>query len=343
MIKDLKTNTIVDIPLVVLSATARETKSGKPYLVLELYDGVDKIVGNYWDWTSGKIPEKSAILDVHAQVTEWQGAKQLNVKSLSVNNEFQLSDFEPRCEFDIKELYCEAYSLLSEIRDDTLRTLSLACLEQMQHKWLTAPAAKGVHHAFVGGMLVHSLSVAKIAKAIAETIPEANTELCIVGGFLHDIGKLFSYKMTGLTIDMTSEGMLYEHLFIGAEFIGNFAEAVLQKSEDPYERYKVEMLRHIIVSHHGRSEYGAIVSPQSIEAHIVHSADDVDAKSRQVIEASNKLGNVKWTERVYGLGNTSQLTVQYVQEIMADRADMPFPTEEADFGENESDEELPFK
>lgn len=310
-IKDLVVNSTAEITLVVISAMSRETKSKKPYLYLELFDGTDTIQGNYWDWTSGKIPENNAILDVKCQVTEYLGTKQLNIKALSVNTSKHLSEFEPKSDIDLPTAYKDAYAMASNIKDDFLRCITLEVLEQLSTRWLEIPGAKGVHHAFVGGTLVHSLSVAKIAGAISRQIPESNDELCIVGGLLHDIGKLFTYKIDGVTINMTDEGMLYDHTFMGAEFIGNFAENI-----QPYSAEKLEILRHIILSHHGMLEYGAAVPPMCIEAHIVNHADGVDAATQQIIEASRKVPNSKWTERIYTLANRAQLTPDYIKDVM---------------------------
>lgn len=315
-IKDLAVGAIVTIPLVVISATARETKAKKPYLQLELYDGTDTIQGNYWDWTSGNIPDKNTILDVSGQVSEYMGVKQLNIKKLIVNTEKHLSEFEPSSGVDMAEVYKEAYALASDIRDDFLRSLTLAILEQLRNAWLTVPGAKGVHHAFVGGTLVHSLSVAKIAKAVSSQIPDSNDELCFVGGLLHDLGKLFTYELDGIIIDMTSEGKLFDHTFMGAEFISNFVDNN-KLAKDQLDELKCQILRHIILAHHGSLEHGAAVPPMCIEAHIVHCADGADASTQQVIEQSRKLGKTMWTDRIWGLSNRPQLTAQYVQEVFS--------------------------
>lgn len=320
-IKDMQVNANIETALVVMSATARETKAKKPYLQLELYDGTNTIMGNYWDWSSGKIPEKNTILDVVAQVTEYMGAKQLNIKKLNTNTELHLSEFEPSSGVDMSEVYKQAYSCASNVTDNFLRDLALGILEQLRDRWLTVPGAKGVHHAFVGGTLVHSLSVARIACAISKLIPESNDDLCFVGGMLHDLGKLFTYRLNGIAIDMTDEGMLYDHTFMGAEFIGNFAEQFVKESED---LTKLMILRHIILSHHGLLEYGAAVPPMCIEAHIVHSADSVDASVQQVIEQSRKLEEVKWTDRIYTLGNKPHLTAQYMKELFVPDDYPPF-------------------
>ena len=204
---------------------------------------------------------------------------------------------------------------MSEVKDDTLREIALAALQELQELWITVPGAKQVHHAYVGGTLVHSYSVAKLAGAMANAVC-ANWDLAVVGGMLHDIGKLFTYKVNGVSIDMTSNGMLYEHIFMGAEFIGNFAETHVDV-EDPYVYAKVRLLRHIILSHHGGLEYGSPVTPQCIEAYIVHHADNLDATIEQIRTAGEKAGESRWSDRIYTLNNRPHLTPLYVNEAFA--------------------------
>ena len=308
------------ITLVVKSATPRETRAKKPYLVLELYDGVDTITGNYWDWVSGNMPDANSILDVTANVTEWQGKKQLTITSLRNNTTRHLAEFMPSNGMDIGKVYNQAYEMAGNVHDDTLRSLALGVLEALQDSWLKVPGAKGVHHAYVGGNLVHSYSVAKIAKAIAEQIPEANVDLCVVGGLLHDIGKLFTYRLNGIVIDSTDDGNLYDHIFMGAEFIGNFADTIVD-TDEYYNMKKLQLLRHIILSHHGCLEFGSPVTPQCIEAFIVNHADGIDASIEQIRTAARKVpSDLKWTERIYTLHNTAHLTPDYVKTIMDDHS-----------------------
>lgn len=317
-IKDLEVNQIVTITCVVKSATARETKNKKPYLNLEFYDGIDTIMGNYWDWTSGNIPAVNTILDVSAQVTEWQGAKQLNVKKLVVNTEKHICDFAPDSGYNIADVYKQAYECTLNVKDDILRDLALSVLDALQKKWLTTPGAVNVHHAFVGGTLVHSLSVARIACAISKLIPGSNDDLCFVGGLLHDIGKLFTYTLDGVKISLTDEGQLFDHTFIGANFISNFAEELFDpRLEDTRVQTKLWLLTHIILSHHGKLEYGAAVPPMCLEAVIVHNADELDASAQQIIENSNKLGNRVWTDRIYTMSNKPCLTTQFVSRVFS--------------------------
>ncbi len=312
-IKDLELNQLCEIDLVVKSATARETRAKKPYLAIEFFDGTDTINGNYWDWSTGNIPPVNAILTVKAQVSEWQGIKQLNVKSMATCTTKVLADFAPASGDDLAATYQAAYSLMSEVTDETLRCLALGILEDLRPLWLTVPGAVSVHHNYMGGTLIHSYSTAKIAGALAKQIPEANYDLCLVGGMLHDLGKLFAYTINGVSIDMTANGKLYEHSFIGAEFVGNYAESHVDV-DIPHIYAKVRLLRHIILSHHGKLEYGAAITPQCIEAYIVSCADGIDATTEQIRVAGNKAGDTMWTDKIYTLNNRPHITPYYVHE-----------------------------
>lgn len=314
-IKDLAVGQKYTVPLVVISATARETKTKKAYLAIEFFDGTDSINGNYWDWPGVNIPNKNAILDVTAQVTEWQNMKQLNIKGMTTNTSLHISGFMPSSNNDIADVYKEAYAMVSEVNDDFLRSLTLDILENLQEQWLVAPSAVSVHHAYVAGNLIHSVEVARYASAIAALTPGANKDLALVGGLLHDVGKLFGYKINGIVCELTDEGKLYEHTFIGANYISNYANEYFNTYTNWLE--KCEMLKHIILSHHGVLEYGAAVPPASIEAHIVHHADALSAITEQVQVASSKQGANKFTDRIWPLENRPHLNVQYVKEVLA--------------------------
>lgn len=316
---ELEENKSYTVALLVKAVTPRETKQKKPYLSIEFYDGMTSIMGNYWDWGGTKIPETNAILNVEAQVTSWQGTKQLNVKSLSTNTELHLADFLPSAGLDVREVYKEAYCLMSDIDDSFLRQLCLAILEETQERWLVAPAAIAVHHAYVAGTMIHCLSTAKLARVMAIATAGANVAMATAGGFLHDVGKLFGYDINGIVCEMTDEGMLYEHSFIGAEFVGNFAEEH-GMADEMYNEAKLQMLRHIILSHHGSLEHGATITPVSMEAHIVHHADAVDSAAESIRAASAKISNSKFSEKIWALNNRPHLTTDYVQAVMGGSA-----------------------
>ncbi len=316
-ISELTLNDICTVPLVVISATARKTKSQKDYLQLTLSDGTDTISGNYWDWKGKVIPDKGTILNVFAQITEWAGAKQLNISSISKNEDLPATDFMPSSGLDLSTIYKDFYEIASNIPDDFYRPLCQGILEDLSSQWLTAPGAMSMHHAYAGGTMIHSLSVTRLAMAMARDIPECNISLATAGAMLHDLGKLFGYEIDGLVCTMTDEGKLYEHLFIGAEFVGNHAINLGLMKTDRADA-KIELLRHIILSHHGTPEHGAVINPVLLEAYVVHHADKLDATVEMLNEASKKVSKAKWTEKIYPLNNKPHITPEYVNAVLSE-------------------------
>lgn len=310
---------MIDTTLVVTSATARKTKAGKPFLVIDFFDGMEHIVGNYWDWGGTNIPSNNAVLNVKAQVTEYLGAKQLNVKSITTNSEVLLAEFAPKSDISIDDAFKKCWELASDINNDLLRQLTWTVLEEQQNSWLHAPGAKSVHHAYIGGTLVHSASVATIAKAIASEIPEANIDLVVAGAILHDVGKLFTYKIDGVNIDFTQNGILFDHLYLGARYVEQVAFRLVESAADELSLFAacplIQLLIHIIVSHHGKQEYGAIVPPECMEAHIVYHADMLDA-IREQIRTESKNSNGIFTRKIWTLDNRMHITPDYVLQAM---------------------------
>ena len=296
-----------ECPLVVISSSPRTTRAGKPYLVMELYDGVESITCNYWDWSGEVLPKKNTVYTFKVDCTEYLNKKQLTCKHVKANAEEMLEDFMPQSDYDIAECYKNFYALIAGIKDDFYRECGLKIAEDAKHYWLHTPSAVTVHHNYMGGNLVHCLHVGQYAKAIADQIPNAWSDLALIGGLLHDVGKLFTYDLEGLTIDYTEDGTLLEHVFMGAEFVGNMAEEFIK---DEFDELKLQLLRHIILSHHQKLEYGSPVTPRCLEAWIVSHADAIDAQYECIREASKKVSNERFTERIWNLNNAKHFTIQ---------------------------------
>jgi len=314
----------VVMPLVVTGANARETKAKKPYLQMDLFDGFEKISGNYWDWASGKIPEKNSILLVTAQVTEWQGVKQLNISKLNTTTDYTIADFMPSSGIDVNAIFEGALTMIDDMDDPTLKTLCAEAYRQLKAKWLSIPGAITIHHAYAAGALIHSVEAACVAKAISCAIAEANEDLCVAAALLHDLGKLFSYRINGVVVEYTDEGYLFDHTFIGANFISNFADKVCD-SDNPFVQAKLNLLVHCILSHHGKLEFGAAVPPKSLEAHIVDRADGISAAA-EILRTAKPQGEI-WTERVWALENVPHIQLAYTDKIFAYQDEAPLMNE----------------
>lgn len=315
-IRDLQVGTTVVIPLVIHNQTKRTTKTKKTYLDLILFDGEQEINAKVWSYPEDRgLMPTDTVYNVEASVGEWQGNKQLTIIHMKFNTDLALENFLPSSGLDINNIYTDATTLAATITDPLLNKLTKAILKDLEDKWKTIPAACSIHHAFVGGTLLHCYSVARIADCISQSIKIANRDLCVCGGLLHDVGKLFGYAFNGSTIAFTDDGQMFEHVFMGAEFVDNFADnhGFVNTPED---EAKMALLKHIILSHHGSLEFGSPVPPMSIEAVIVSAADHIDATTEMIVEAAKQPVNEMWTSRIYGMNNKPAILPDYTKNVM---------------------------
>lgn len=310
-IKDLVIGESTSIALLVKSAEIRYTKppGNKPYLSVDLTDGTDTISGNNWDFGNNTPPARNAIVNVTAVVSEWQGNKQLNIKMLSINTELDSSAFAPTGDVNIDQ-YSEMLSnMIQEISHPLIRSIVDQAFNDYWDEWHKLPAAKSVHHAYVGALLKHSVDVARKAKVIAEITPEVNIDLVVGGALIHDMGKLWTYVLDGAVIDFTEEGNLLEHMAIGIKRTEKYRTEENSKVLD--------MLQHIIGSHHGKLEYGAVMTPKFMEAWIVSAADGIDAKCETILDANRKANpDDIYTAKVYSLENRQMFTQAHVRRVL---------------------------
>lgn len=310
MINELEVGKAYACTLALLECTKQKTKAGKDFLRLVFTDGQEQVVGNYWDWAGGdRLPPVNNVYIVTCNVSEWNGTKQLNVSKMELNKTTDLNSFRPRvgpAEF-VEEYYNRALSLIDDINNEVLKLICHEVYTSLKDAWLTLPAAKGVHHAYVAGNLIHSVNVATLAGNMA-TVLHADVDLCIAGGLLHDVGKLLTYTWDGIRIDMTPYGQLTDHIILGNNLLSSVCQSVGAPSG-------IEMLlTHVVLSHHGKKEWGSPVEPKCIEALIVHNADALDANI-ECIRAASKPGEA-WTGKIFTLNNTSFMTEDLVSALL---------------------------
>lgn len=311
MIKDIKVGETVTLTLLVKDASIMFTKppGNKPYLKIELTDGMDTISGNHWDYGNNPPPERNAVVNVSASVSEWQGNKQLNIRGISINHDLPSSQFAPKGDFDL-DYYIE---LLDEsivlIENEKIKDVVARVFQDFKDLWKTLPAAKTVHHAYVGALLKHSVDVARKARAIAKLTDGADLSLVTGGALIHDMGKLWVYKFDGAVIDFTEEGNMLEHMAIGIR--------ELEKYRTSDNTRVLDLLQHIIGSHHGKLEHGAVMTPRFIEAWIVSAADGIDAKCETIMDANRKTKpDDIYTDKVWALENRQMFTQAHVRRLL---------------------------
>ncbi|NLP33750.1 MAG: HD domain-containing protein [Clostridiales bacterium] len=262
-------------------------KSGKTYISLVLQDKTGTVDAKIWDLNceTGQY-EAMDFVHIDARVTTFQDALQLNINRIykAQEGEYYPEDYFPVTSKDIDGMYQEIKSLINSIKEPYLKVL----LEQyfienndFIKKFKSHSAAKSVHHGFVGGLLEHTLGVAKNCQHFADMHPMINRDLLITAALFHDIGKteeLSSFPEN----DYTNDGQLLGHIFIGASEI----KASISKIEKFPAKLEKELI-HCILSHHGELEYGSPKKPATIEALALHLADNADAKIQTMSEILN--------------------------------------------------------
>jgi 3'-5' exoribonuclease len=307
-IKDLNVGDTVTIDLLVKSSEIKLTRAQKPYLFAILTDGTDELQGQDWDFGNGTPPAKNTVLEVYGTISEYMGKKQIKIISF-VESTKGVELFAPSGDVDVAEYVLKAKALYDSIVNPFARELCQTVFKDNASGWKTLPAAKGMHHAFVSGLLKHTVDVATKAKAIAELTPMVNVDLVVAGALLHDMGKLWTYELHGALIEMSDEGQMLEHIMVGA--------MRLDKYRTPENSDVLDLILHIISSHHGELEYGSPTTPRFLEAVIVNYADGVDAKSQMIIEQNLKTPvDAKMTDKVWALGNRPMFSQMYISSIM---------------------------
>lgn len=274
-----------------------QTKSGKEYGNLVLQDKTGTIDSKIWDLNSPGIGsfEIMDYVRVDADVTVYQGFKQLNVKRIRKvdEGEYVEADYLPVSLKDIEKMYQELMQYARSVKNPHLNRLVSEVFiedEQFAKAFKFHSAAKSVHHAFVGGLLEHTLGVVKMCDYFAGYYRELNRDLLLTAAMFHDVGKIRELSKFPEN-DYTDDGQLVGHIIIGTELL---TEKIRQIPGFP-PRLALE-LKHCILAHHGELEYGSPKKPSILEALALNFADNTDAKLETMIEALRGIAdNQAWT------------------------------------------------
>ena len=295
-INDIKTGDMVDDIFVLSEKTMAQKRDGKNYLNITFSDKTGSIKGVVWD----RVDEISAaatsgdFVQIQGMVSEYRGILQLVVKKMtpvpadSVNP----SDFLPATRRDIDKMFMRLLKITASIKSEHLKKLFDKFWDDVDfvRKFKNAPAAKKMHHAYIGGLLEHTLSMALLVDRIAGHYSGVDRDLLIAGAILHDIGKIreFKYKYN---IDYSDEGRLLNHIVIGIMMV----DEKLKELEDFPEELAV-LLRHMIVSHHGTREFGSPEPPKTVEAVLLNYIDEIDSKVKGIRDfIATEDPNEAWT------------------------------------------------
>jgi 3'-5' exoribonuclease len=302
-IRDLKHGRHIETDFLVQSKTLKVARNGSTYLDLQLQDSSGVIPAKVWEVDDGALDfGVDEVVHVSAGVEDYQGSLQLRVDRISkcADREFDLRDFLPSSSRDLDEMYAALLGRLRRVPEGPLRALVLAVAEDpgIAEKFKLAPAATSYHHAYLGGLLEHVLSLVELGDQVADHYPSLDRDLVLTGLVLHDLGKIEELTFTR-GFRYSTRGQLVGHMTIALEIVREKIRGIPEFPAGLRDR-----IEHIILSHHGRAEFGSPKEPMFPEALVVHYLDDLDSKlaSMRAQYTADKDRAGDWTNRNRALG-----------------------------------------
>ena len=280
-VKEIKEKDRVTDCFIVTKKDLGISKSGKPYLNLRLMDRTGEVEARVWDDVEavGKGFDRDDVVMVNAYAVSYAGGLQLNVSGVErvAEENYTLKDFLPTAQREPGEMMNDLDAVVSGMKDRHIKALLTAIFkdQEVRRRFMIAPAAKAMHHPYIGGLIEHVLSMCSLVDRITDHYAERvkiNKDLLMAGAILHDIGKIYELKYDR-AFEYTDEGRLLGHITMGVELVG---EKVKEVPEFPKETSV--LLKHMLLSHHGHLEFGSPKRPKTLEAIILYYLDDLDAK-----------------------------------------------------------------
>ncbi len=302
-VKDLMADQVITGFFLVHEKEVRNTNSGKPYLRMELGDRSGTVEARMWDQfeTCAKAVNRDDFVKVQARVEIYRNKTQLSLQQFRVAKpeEIDLADFLAHTPFNVDELYKQLLADAERMKNPWLKNLVLKILgdPQIAERYKRAPAAKVMHHAYLGGLLEHVAGLCGLSKLIAAHYPGLDVDLLLTAAMLHDVGKLdeLCYERS---VAYTTEGQLLGHIVMELETVA--------KAMDKIEGFPAKLkavVQHMLISHHGQYEFGSPKLPMIREALVFHYLDDMDSKVAAVRSAmAIESGEEDWSAYSGALG-----------------------------------------
>ncbi len=298
-IRDLQANQFADGVFAIQNAQLGMTKNGKPFLKCLLADKSGRTPGRMWSITEehfATLPTDGFVW-MAGQTQPYQGEMQIIIQEIRAHEptDRELADLLPSTEHDIDQMFGQVLKLLQSLEHPAIKSLADRYLEDgtLMGKFCQAPAAMTLHHAYLGGLLEHTLGLMQAADALLPLYPRLSRDIVLLGLFLHDLGKCD--ELTWLKgFGYSTDGQLVGHIARGAILLESKAKAC--EDEDLGEAaLKVpdailQVLTHIILSHHGTPEFGALKVPATPEAIFVSGLDNLDAKMNMALAETRPVG-----------------------------------------------------
>jgi 3'-5' exoribonuclease len=276
-VKELEPNRNFTASFLVRTKEIREKKTGEPYLSLSLSDRTGEIEGKMWDNVAEVMDtfERDDFVKVKGLTQIYHNRPQLTVHKMRrlEDSEVDYADYFPASARDPADMWRELRDITAAMGDVHLRALVNAVLDdpEIAQRYRKAPAAKQIHHAWLGGLLEHVLSLCQLCRYMAAHY-HVDLDLLLAGAVLHDLGKIYELSYDR-SFGYTTEGQLLGHMVMGLRIVGD----KLRDLPDFPPRLRT-LVEHMIVSHHGKYEFGSPKLPQFAEALLLHYIDDMDSK-----------------------------------------------------------------
>ncbi|SDC76756.1 3'-5' exoribonuclease [Terribacillus halophilus] len=298
--------------LLIKQADKAIASNGKAFLTLILGDDTGDIEAKFWDASPADEQRYQAdqVIKVQGEVNAFRGRLQLKIQAIRLTEPtdgVHAHDFVKRAPLSKEQLLEELTSFIFEMENPNLQRITRYFLSNHQEQLLAYPAAVRNHHEFVSGLAFHVVSMLRIARELKNLYPEINKDLLYAGIILHDIGKL--RELSGATNPTyTVEGKLLGHISIMSDEIAQAARELQIEAEE------VMILQHMILSHHGKGEWGSPKPPLVREAELLHMIDLIDAKMNTLQRVMDKVAPGDFSERVFSLENRSFYKPAFEQE-----------------------------
>lgn len=297
-LEGLAENQPVEANLLCFEKSLQTTKNGSAYLALVLGDSAGRVPGRVWDEAEhyDQLFQAGDVIRFRGRINSYQGRRQVVVNQLRRvdPSEVDLSRFVPASPRDLAEMEAELERVVETLGEPFLSLCRTIFKDsEIRSDFCTVPAAQSVHHAYLGGLLEHTLSVVRAAEAIARLYPDLHRDLLLSGALLHDLGKTREYALSPAPTTTTA-GRLVGHIIFGVEMIK-------ARMDPDFPAELADELIHLIISHHGQLDFGSPKTPQTLEAVALNLADDLDAKMVGIKELLDE-SQEDWTaySRLYG-------------------------------------------
>ena len=276
----------------------KKDKNGNGYLDLVVI-GSDKkeYPAKVWRFENNGSFAADDVVELEYTVDNYKGKTQLNITKIVHAPDDMAKDFVPSSEYDGKAVFTRLLDKVNSFKDSELKEIVYSILTENREKLEVYPAAYRLHHAIVGGLMLHTASIVEMAEKTCQVYPNVNRELLLSGAILHDVAKTFEMQTSksGLCSGYTVGGELIGHLVKGAMYVEETAKKLSINSE------KVTLLEHMILSHHGVPEYGSPVRPMFLEAEILSALDSLDATIFEINSATSAVEEGSFTDRQWAL------------------------------------------